>query len=190
MEELYLEGEEFANINGTETPLKKGEYENCVFKQCNFNGSNLEDIIFTDCCFENCDLSLARLSSTALRSVEFMYCKLLGLHFEDCNSFLFSAKFSGCQLNMSSFFKMALKNSEFQKCSLKEVDFSEGDLTGVKFDECDLLDATFDRTNLRKADFTQAVNYIVDPDRNRIAKARFALSGLPGLLRKYNIVIE
>ena len=35
-----------------------------------------------------------------------------------------------------------------------------------------------------------AYNYAIQPDSNRIKKARFSLQGVRGLLEKYDIVIE
>ena len=40
------------------------------------------------------------------------------------------------------------------------------------------------------ADFTTAHNYSIDPEINKIKKAKFSLSQLPGLLDKYDIVIN
>jgi hypothetical protein len=50
--------------------------------------------------------------------------------------------------------------------------------------------AIFSQTNLEKADFTTAFNYQIDPEQNRMKKARFSPEGIAGLLVKYKIVIE
>ena len=55
----YTEDEHFEGVNYTETPLAKGEYENCTFRNCNFGGSELAEIIFSQCKFESCDFSMA-----------------------------------------------------------------------------------------------------------------------------------
>jgi hypothetical protein len=52
-----------------------------------------------------------------------------------------------------------------------------------------LAGATFDNTNLEKTNFTTAFNYSIDPDNNRIKKAKFSVPGVLGLLNKYDIVI-
>ena len=70
------------------------------------------------------------------------------------------------------------------------MDFSEADLTGVVFDNCDLTKAIFDQTNLEKVDFRTSYNYSIDPEKNRIHKARFSASDIAGLLDKYDIHIE
>ena len=73
---------------------------------------------------------------------------------------------------------------------MNETDFSECDLTGSLFDNCDMAGATFDNSNLEKVDFTTAFNFSIDPEINRIKKAKFALPGVLGLLNKYDIIIE
>ena len=45
-------------------------------------------------------------------------------------------------------------------------------------------------TVLEKADFRSAVYYSIDPESNHIAKAKFSLDGLPGLLLRYDLKIE
>ena len=47
-----------------------------------------------------------------------------------------------------------------------------------------------ENSNLEKADFRTAANYSFNPELNKMKKTRFSLSGLPGLLAKYDIEIE
>ncbi|GHU58990.1 hypothetical protein FACS189411_15280 [Bacteroidia bacterium] len=82
-----------------------------------------------------------------------------------------------------------MKNTRFKNTQLQEVDFVEADLTGSIFENCDLTRTIFERTILEKADFRTSYNYSLDPEANRIKKAKFSLTGLPGLLSKYNIEI-
>ena len=74
--------------------------------------------------------------------------------------------------------------------SLRQADFSAADLSGAVFADCDLDGATFDRTVLEKTDFSTARNYSIDPETNRIRRARFSIGGLPGLLGRYDIDIS
>jgi uncharacterized protein YjbI with pentapeptide repeats len=73
---------------------------------------------------------------------------------------------------------------------LQQVDFTEADLSGADFADCDLLQATFDNTILEKADLRTAVNFSIDPERNKLKKAKFTTAGLAGLLDKYNLLID
>jgi uncharacterized protein YjbI with pentapeptide repeats len=114
---------------------------------------------------------------------------MVGLHFEDCHAIFFDAHFADCVLDLSSFFRRKLGGNTFAGCSLKEVDFTEADLEGASFTGADLQGAVFDQTNLEKSDFREAIGYVIDPERNRLKKAKFDLAGLPGLLGKYDLSI-
>ena len=85
---------------------------------------------------------------------------------------------------------MKLKGINFKNCQLHEVDFTETDLTQASFQESDLTNTLFDHSNLENADFRLASNYTIDPDNNKIKKAKFLISGIPGLLVKYGIEIS
>jgi hypothetical protein len=43
---------------------------------------------------------------------------------------------------------------------------------------------------LEKADFRDAINYRIDPGINKMKKAKFSRDGLPGLLTRFDIIIE
>ena len=83
-----------------------------------------------------------------------------------------------------------VKKTVFKNCQLKEVDFTESDFSDATFDNCDLNGAVFNLSILERADFETSINYTINPESNRIKKAKFSLSGLPGLLNKYGIVIK
>jgi uncharacterized protein YjbI with pentapeptide repeats len=187
MEKAYFSEKLFEKQSSA---LEPGEYETCTFVNCDLPEANLSGGTFADCVFKECNLSLAKTTKTAFQNVKFEKCKLLGLRFDQCNPFLFGAIFEGCQLNLSSFYKLNLKNTKFKNSELREADFTEADLTSVIFDHCNLEHATFDNTILEKTDFRTAYNYSLDPDKNRIKKTRFSINGLGGLLSKYDIVIE
>ncbi|MFK7907606.1 MAG: pentapeptide repeat-containing protein [Chitinophagales bacterium] len=189
MNPVFIEDEQIEGVDFSKKTFAKGEYEECRFLRCVFSDLYLSQVSFGECVFEHCDLSMANMATTTLRDVRFKDSKLLGVHFEDCNSFLLSMTFEGCQLNLSSFYKLNLKQTVFKDCSLREVDFSEADLSGVVFDNCDFAGAVFDRTILEKADFRTSYNYSIDPENNRIKKAKFSMGGIVGLLDKYGIEV-
>jgi uncharacterized protein YjbI with pentapeptide repeats len=115
---------------------------------------------------------------------------LLGLHFEDCNDLIIAFEFDGCNLEMSSFYKLKLKGTKFKNSKISDVDFTETDLSNSIFDNCDLGKTVFHNSNLEKADFRTSFNYSIDPEMNRVKRAKFSLPGIAGLLDKYDIEIE
>jgi uncharacterized protein YjbI with pentapeptide repeats len=190
MEKVVVEEQTFEKLDITTHPLAFGKYEQCHFRHCNFANANLSGFHFTDCTFSNCNFSLANTSQTVFSEVKFKDCKLLGLHFDYCKEYPFSVTFENCLLNLSCFYQRKLKKTKFINCSLQEVDFTEADLSHVVFEDCNLLQATFDRTNLEGTDFRTAVNYHLDPEKNKLKKTKFSAVGAMGLLSKYDIEIE
>jgi fluoroquinolone resistance protein len=190
MNRIFCEGKKFENLNFRNTAPEVGDYEECTFKNCDFSDSDLSDINFLGCEFRECNLSLARLAQTSFREVKFINCKLLGLHFEDCNNLMISFEFDGCALDLSSFYKLKLKKTIFRNSKIIEADFTETDLTNSSLKNCDLLRTIFKNTNLEGVDFRTSNNYSIDPDLNRIKKAKFSLPGIAGLLDKYDIEID
>jgi fluoroquinolone resistance protein len=185
-----VENSVFDGISFRECLLEKGTYEECAFTRCDFNASDISGIIFRECRFDNCDLSLAHLRSTGFQDVRFSGCKLLGTVFSGCSVFLLEIGFENCMMKLSSFQKLKLRNTVFRKCDLREADFTETDLAGSSFEQCDLMLGLFHHTNLEKADFRTAVNYSINPEHNRLRKAKFSMTGLAGLLESYGIEIE
>jgi uncharacterized protein YjbI with pentapeptide repeats len=190
MERIYEQDKKFDGIDYTIKQLPTGDYENCSFTNCNFSETNLSKITFIDCVFDNCNLSAANINGTSFQETSFTNCKMMGLRFEDCNQFLLTVTFINCTLNFSTFYKVKLKNTRFSNCSMQEVDFTEADLTAADLDNCNLLLAVFDNTILEKADLRTAINFSIDPERNKLKKAKFSATALSGLLHKYDLTIE
>ena len=134
-------------------------------------------------------MSMAKLNNCQLNNVTFKECKLLGLNFTDCADFLFIVKFDNCVLDYSSFVRKKMVKTSFINSSMKNVDFTECDVTKSIFSNTDMLNALFSKTILKEVDFLTAFNYIIDPEKNRIKKAKFSLAGIPGLLAKYDLEI-
>lgn len=190
MEQVYVENKTFDKGDFVQSSLATGEYENCTFLNCNFSNADLSNMLFIECEFVDCNLSLAKLTKTVFRDVKFRGNKMLALRFEDCDKFGLAFSFDNCNLNNCSFYQTKLKNITFKNSQIHEVDFTECDLTGSLFDNCDLSGATFERTIIEKADLRTSFNYSIDPDLNRIKKAKFSLNGIAGLLGKYDIEID
>lgn len=186
----YFEDKIFDKTDYTKIPVVKGDYEGCIFINCNFSGADLTEINFIECKFNGCNLSMVHLIKTTLNDIEFKDCKMLGMQFEHCNKFSLSFGFDNCNLTHSSFYQTKIKNTVFKNCLLQEVDFTDGDCTNTIFENCDLINAKFDNTILEKANLRTSFNYSIDPERNRIKKAKFSSAGIAGLLDKYDIQID
>lgn len=189
MQENYQYNQIFGAADILVNGLVKGEYENCTFNNCHFENGSPSNSLFIDCEFNDCNLSMVSLQQTVFRGVQFNHCKMLALRFDTCQKNGLSVAFKGCMLQQSSFYQTQLVKTHFHQCTLQGVDFTEANLAGAVFSNCNLLQAVFYHTHLEKADFTTAIDYSIDPESNRIAKAKFAATGLAGLLHKYSIVI-
>ncbi|MEQ6121741.1 pentapeptide repeat-containing protein [Reichenbachiella sp. MALMAid0571] len=190
MADRIIENRVFEKLDPSEKKLNLTEYDGCTFNRCNFLNSDLSHSIFLECTFNDCDLSMSQLKNTSLKDVTFKNCKLLGLDFSDCNQFLLQLSFTDCNLNLALFYQLKLKGTKFKNCSLHEADFTETDLTSSVFDNCDFTRAVFGNTVLEKSDLRTSYNYSIDPEINRIKKAKFSVHGAIGLLDRYDIHIE
>lgn len=198
MKQVFVEEKTFDRVDFTHSPLSKGEYEYCKFVSCNFTQSDLSGINFLECEFSGCNLSLVVLERSSLKEIKFKDCKMLGLNFGNCDPFRFIVHFDTCILNHSSFSNLTspvkqrvrFRQTVFKNSLLHEVDFTECDLSSAVFDNCDLTRTIFELTILEKADFRSSFNYSIDPESNRIKKAKFSQSGIAGLLEKYDIEID
>ena len=156
----------------------------------NLSNTDISKFTFTDCHFGECNLSMVRSAQTRMSNIQFSGCKIVGFHFDHCNQFGLSVAFKDCILNLSSFFNMKLEETGFINSALIETDFTACDLTAALFDNCDLNKAVFDGSVLEKADFRSSYNYSIDPQLNKIRKAKFSMNAVVGLLNAYDIVIE
>lgn len=190
MIEKWFDDQIFTGINYLGQKLVQTEFNTCTFQNCDFSNADLSNSDFVNCRFDNCNFTLAKMTGLGLKNVHFAGCKLVGITFDTCSDFLFSVEFQKCVLDYASFFEKKMKKTKFEDCSLKEVDFSAADLSMAVFLNCDLSQAVFQQTNLEKADFRTAFNYSLNPEANKIKKAKFSLSGIVGLLGKYDIIIE
>ena len=187
---VYFSDIEFTKEDFFSSSIKTGEYENCQFNHCDFSNQNLSDCKFIDCVFSDCNLSLVNLKNTALQNVQFIDSKLSGVQFDTCNPFALFVFFKKCIIQHATFFQLRLSKTVFEESDLTGSDFSAADLTAAVFDHCNLAQAIFERTISDKANLTTAYHFLIDPAVNSINKTRFSLDGLPGLLNRYNIVID
>lgn len=190
MEKPFITDQEFQGFDYTLNRLPRGEYELCTFTGCDFSEGFLDNCIFRECEFLECNMGNTNLAHTTFSETSFIKCKMIGLRFELCDSLFISFAFDQCNLSYSSFYGLTLKNLRLEACTLHETDFTDADLSGALFSRSDLQNAVFLNTGLQRADLRTAYNFRLDPEKNKLLKARFRKAGLPGLLDKYGIIIE
>lgn len=187
---IYHVNKVFDKVSILPKGLKETQFDKCTFKNCDFTDANFLGCDFIKCTFDNCNLSMVKFGHIGFDQVEFVNCKMVGVDFSHTKDFLFGVNFTNCILDYAAFMKKKNKKGHFKDCSLKGADFSEADLTGAKFENCDLNAAVFMKTNLNSANFTSSYNFIIDPEKNQVKKAKFSSAGLIGLLVNYGIIVE
>jgi uncharacterized protein YjbI with pentapeptide repeats len=184
----YISDKDFSKVKREDLAL--AEYENCTFQDSDLSEFQFKYFKFIDCTFKSCNLSLAQVSQCSFQNVRFIDCKMVGILFEQVNSFSLEFTFQSCNLSQGSFYSLSLKNTQFLDCMLHEVDFTETILSNSDFSGSDLLHAIFDDTNLDGASVISALNFDINPLKNSTKKLKISLSGLPGLLSDFDLDIH
>ncbi len=184
----------FENIDLAEKNLEKKQFESCSFKKCNFSNTLFKYCCFTDCEFIACNLSLTKFTSTSLMNVIFESCKLIGVDWTKIKWPLIKLtspiKFYQCDLSLGNFFEVNLIDTVFEQCKAHELDLRGADLLGASLCYTDFYKTLFQHCNLSKANFTGAINYLINPLENKIAKAKFSFPDVIGLLKSFDIEIK
>lgn len=176
-------------VDYTEKEVREIEFYKCRFTECNFFKTHFIDCEFENCSFEKCDLSLIGLSGSRLLDVNFVDTKILGVDWTLLKKpYRFS--FNKCKLDNSSFFRMELNSLNMIECSAREVDFIEANLTKMVFAYTDLYHSRFNGANLVLANFSNAINYSIDPNQCKLKKTIFTMPEAMSLLSAFDVVIK
>ena len=114
MSQEFHQDQTFSQIDYTQHPFPKGEYDNCTFVDCKFENVDMAAMTFLECTFDTCDLTNAKIKSTSFNEVDFVNCKLLGVDFSLCNDFMFSVNFDSCNLELTSFAGLKIKQTKLR----------------------------------------------------------------------------
>lgn len=169
--------------------LARKEFSSCCFKGCDLSESRLTAAVFIDCTFIDCNLSNIKTEGAGFRQVVFEGCKLVGVQFRAVSPFLLKWSFMQCKIELCDFSSIKMKRSRFIDCRFRGTDFVDADLTGSDFSRSDLTNCQFHHTNLESADFSQAINYEIDPMINRVKQAIFSYPEALALLSPFKIKI-
>jgi len=177
------------SVYGTYDIMYK-DFERCTFNDCDFTECDFLGVAFTDCTFISCNFSEAKINYVALRDAQFTNCDFTNVNFSMVDSLLLSVHFRDCVMDYSKFYTLKIKGTTFSNCSLIAVDFMNSDLSAVIFDNCNLHKAVFIDTIANNADFCTSYNFSIDPEKNKLRKAKFSEAGLKGLLEKYELIVK
>jgi uncharacterized protein YjbI with pentapeptide repeats len=167
------------------------EFEGVCFVGCDFQNADLSGFSFEDCEFENCNLSLVKIKNTKICGNKFKSCKMVGVDWSVFRvSLSFANTFENCVLDMSNFTGLNINHIEAYKSSFKEVWFNDANLSDSILKECDFEGAYFNNTNLTKADLRSSQAYTINPQFNKISKAKFSLPEAISLLNGFDITLE
>jgi fluoroquinolone resistance protein len=185
--------EKFLNLQLTEDSFEELIFDTCHFKACDFSESNFKHCKFIDCEFSNCNLSLIKIKYCTFSNTIFDQSKMLGINWTEITwpqiQLASPITFYQCDLTHSSFFELSLDEIVFEGCKVQDVDFRGANLPHSNFTNTDLLGSLFMHTQLNHADFTDAINYNLDPSLNNIKKAKFSLPEAVSLLNHLDIEI-
>ena len=186
---LNSEGRVIKSEDFSKKSLEGRTFTSCSFNSCDFSESILRNAKFCTCTFVNCNLSLPKLDACRFQDARFIECKIVGAEFFKCEKIFFSASFKKCLLHYCNFSDLNMKNTSFNGSHLKENHFTNTSLSGADFTDTDLSGTIFHNCDLCKADFSRAMRYDIDPQTNKIKKAKFSLPEVIGLLRGFDITI-
>ncbi|MCD6173927.1 MAG: pentapeptide repeat-containing protein [Sulfurimonas sp.] len=176
------------NINLNEQQISSIEFDNCTFKSCSFNKSTFAYCKFTECIFENCDLSLLIIKGSVFNDVQLIDTKAIGINWTSASS-PFEINFKNSDISMSSFYNFDLRQAKIINCKANDVDFAKTNLEKVDFKDTDLKGSIFGDTNLKNADLSQAINYMIDPNQNKIQGTKVSLPQATSFLEFFELKI-
>ncbi|ASZ12337.1 pentapeptide repeat-containing protein [Chitinophaga pendula] len=182
---LHFE-KEFNLIDYANKHIVNRHFDHCKFMHSNIGGCVFENCRFDNCVFESCDLSLIKLKNTGVHKVSILHSKAIGIWWHEAKGPI-NINFEDSKISHSCFAGKNLKQNRFINCVAEEVDFSGCNLTKAVFTGTDLQQARFEQTDLTQADLSGAMNYFIDPLRNKIKKAKFSLPAALSFLQALDI---
>lgn len=187
-EEIVHFKKAFDSVVYEEQHVRYRMFDSCTFTKSNLKGCLFEHCKFENCTFDDCDLSLVKFRNTSFNRVTIKNSKAIGILWYTVNDPL-DLYFENAKINFSSFWKKNLKKIRFMNCMAEEVDFSECNLVQADFTGTDLMNAKFFQTDLSQANFVGAANYLIDPQVNKLKKAKFSLPEALSFLSVLGITI-
>jgi uncharacterized protein YjbI with pentapeptide repeats len=170
--------ENFKHIDFSGVELTSKEFDGCTFEACDFSEAVFKHCHFIECEFTACNLSVVKMAYSKFTDVCFRDSKLIGINWTEVAwpQLMFGSpiKFYQSILNDCSFYGLSLQNLVMEACKAHNVDFRDGDFSHANFTYSDLSGSLFVNTDLSGADFSEATDYDIDINQNKIKKAKFS----------------
>lgn len=169
-----------------------------LFESCEFIGLRptpgerlrLTGLRFEDCTFRDCDFNGATLGETAFQDCTFEECKLSGLRWDEVRALNFACTWRRCNLSFGVFTGRDLTHCTFKDCKMEEVDLERTVCDGLAFDGCELSGAQWSGASCLKSDFRASQGLTLDPTQVRLRGARFTTENLRGLVAHHGITVD
>jgi uncharacterized protein YjbI with pentapeptide repeats len=188
-EEKFYGEREFLKVNYFEKEVLGTEFYKCQFTDCNFYKTRFTDCEFENCTFEKCDMSLSSFTGSRLLDIEFKGTKIVGIDWTVLKK-PYRFNFTKCKLDNSSFYKMELNNLNMTECSAREIDFIEANLSKAVLSYSDLYRSRFNGSVLSFTNFSNAINYNINPNLCKMKKTIFTMPEAISLLNGFDIIIK
>ncbi len=183
----------------TKISLEGVEVEDKIFENCCFHNSSFIKVKFTNCKFIECDFKVCNLSTASFKNTffvdtVFIGSKLLGINWTelkwpyvqlDC-----PFKFYESDISHSNFYSLKLNEIVIANCKALNVDFRKCKLSSGDLSATDFEGSLFMHTDLSGADLTQAVNYRINPNENKLDKGKYSFPEVINLLHDFDIEIQ
>lgn len=150
VERARIEG---GNVVGDEE--ERLSFDDVIFKDVSFSGSELKTAEFVDVVFDTCDFSNVKFQNAMFHRCEFVNSKLTGADF--ANAKVGHTLFDECDGRYSNFSFSRMIEIDFNQCSLVDGDFYECTFKDVRFDKCKMDNINFSETDLNGVDLSNSV---------------------------------
>ena len=181
---------EFASVDFSSINLVEHSFQNCLFTSCRFRETEMQSANFRFCVFKESEFVLTKVHNVTLNDASFESCRIMGINFSEFNNFGFFPAFKNCVIDNSIFNGICLRKGKIFTCKLVDCDFSACDFSEADFTNTVFKHVTISQCNLEKADFRYCQGYRINPDTNRVRKAKFSLPEAQSFLSFLDIIIE
>lgn len=189
----FYETEVFTDLSFVGDEQLSDEFQECVFKNCNFSESFVNNCAFYECKFYNCTVKNMTFKDCEILNCEFYSCNLIGINWDDFtdgkrdgisnpidkleNCFCKFNSFCGLNFVKFNLKKSQIIESNFIRCNCKEVVFNGCNLEKTIFSECDLS----------KSDFRNTSGWEISLASNNVKGAQFSFPEVVNLLNGLGI---